>query len=201
MKKTLAVVAVLAMLTGGALYAKQGKGNDKMGPQHKEGKPEMGQGHKMHKEGQMFIKMAGLESIVEKYQIKIQRLHLDQKEANLNLHEQKRQLHKEIMDLSANYDADPAKNGKEIADRLKKITTIEKSLTASRQKMMDQVQKLRAEEQKEIEVGVDKWISTLSANPAEMKKFADHAKMMQTHMQGMGECPHGKAPKGPKGPK
>ncbi len=174
-KKSL-LLAALFMMTASLSYAKPGHGPESMG---KPGMHEMGPGQGMQEDRGMLIKMAGLESIAEKYKIQIQRIMLDSKEANLQYNEQKRELHKAIHDLVPAYDANPDKTGAEIAKKLEQLNQIEIKMGEIRQKAMDQIHKLHQQEQKELRKGIDEWVSTLSKDSKEMKKFVDHVKKME----------------------
>ncbi len=206
MKKVLSAVAVMALIGVGSLFAKpMGDGPDGKGKGME--KPGMHQGPGgMHEdmmggEYGILIRMAGLDTLKEKYDIQMQRIMLDSKEASLDLKAKKQSLRKEVSDLSDKYDTDPAKVGPQISKLLEELAAIENKMADLRQEAMDKIHKLHQDEQKELRKGIQDWMKTLSKDPAEMKKFVDHVKMMKDMMQGKMDHDGPMDPKGPKGPK
>lgn len=183
MYRVISWAAIMAVLLSGSIYAKPGpQGSGKKGPQmHQEG-PGMDREGGFGEYG-MLIRIAGLETIKEKYDIQMKRIMLDSKEASLTHKAKKRELMQEVAVLSAKYDSDPQVIGTQISRLLEQISAIEVQMSDLRNQSMEKIHKLHQEEQKELRKGVQEWMKTLSKDPSEMKRFTDHVNMMHQKMQ------------------
>jgi hypothetical protein len=203
-RKVLVLTAVLVLGTMTA-YAKKGGGD--MGPG--DGKGMMkgdhpGMGMEMDMDGSMkqgmmvFAKLSGIHPIMEKYNLQIQKVFLETKEKNLDLHTRLMELRDALVKLSADYSKDPGKNGKEISKVLKEMVDIQAKIQDNREAGMEKIKALNDQRKKETDAAIAKWLNTVGSDPAKMQELVDAVNTMKAKGPGMG--PGMGSEKGPKGP-
>ena len=122
--------------------------------------------------------LAGADTILEKYQIKIQRVYLDAKEANLGLRSKMRNARLKIDTYAIEYGKDPTSvKRSEVIVALKEANTLQQKMHSTQKKAMEKIKVLNDKRDVEIQKALDKWLKKIENNQGEFDKYM---KMLQT---------------------
>lgn len=166
--RNLLVIAVVMLIATVGFARKGGPGGKK------------GDGRDMHDRGPRIHsiahtpagKLAGIDTIMEKYQIKIQRVYLDAKEEKLGLKSKMRDTGLKLHAYAVDYKEDPksVKRSKVVAE-LKEMNTLQKKMHSIQKNAMGKIKTLNDKRDAEISTALDKWLKKIETNQDEFEKF------------------------------
>ena len=186
MKRLVVWLMISVVLVAGAGYSQKGPKGMGMGMDKGMGK-DRGMQHEMMDGFGVFMGLADIDVIMQKYGIKLQRAMLDGQEKMIGLNDKRRELTMDLTKLAEGYKADPTGTTTKIVADMKQLKQVTDQIHSIRKEVMQNIQKLNEDREKEINTAIETWMKKLETDKAEMQKFVDVLiKMKDMHKMG---CP------------
>jgi hypothetical protein len=124
------------------------------------------------KHGMLGMFIPGMETIVENYRIKVQKVFLDAKQARIDLDIKRKEDINKIRLLAGKYKTDKSV-GKDILDVTKELNSIHDQIMIINQEAMKKIDQLNQDREKEIKTARDVWIKKIETDTQELEKYID----------------------------
>ena len=128
--------------------------------------PAFGKGFWMHPD----FPNPELRDILEKYQVKIEKIFLDAKESRLALDSKRRDLFKNLDELADKYAKDKTVS-KDIVAATRDLHDVTVKIQAINKDAMEKIKLLNDQREKEFQASNDAWLVKLEKDPKEMDKY------------------------------
>ncbi len=181
MKRSIVIGVILLLFVQGFSRMGEGmrrpEGPDRMGEgiHHPEGPDRMGGMMVDHGDMGFLIRFFGMESLMEKYRIQMERVYLDAKEQKWSSLKKRRQVYRRIETLLRKNIEDETVQ-KNYRDAIQSLYDIQKQISAINNDSMEKIKEIHEKQEKEMYAQLEEKMKRFKSDPAELKAFFEEMK-------------------------